>query len=114
MAERFHLPIEQARCGGCRNDGGTISFLGDAEPCEVFKCASGRSIAFCCECADFPCDHLHPYADRASSRTHNIKLFNLCLIRKLGVERWAREKASRVRQTYFHGTLRIHASDDKR
>ncbi len=112
IAERHHLPFEEARCRGCRDSRGRISFLGDVETCEVFRCTAGKGISFCCECHDFPCDHLHPYADQASARQHNTKLFNLCLIKKMGLERWAAEKALKVKQTYFTCKLKMHASDE--
>jgi len=83
-AEALGLPYEEAKCEGCRNAGGTIAFLEDTEPCDVFRCAAEKGVAFCYQCSDFPCDHLHPYADQASVRQHNTKLFNLCLIKKDG------------------------------
>jgi hypothetical protein len=114
ISERFHLPFESARCEGCRNAKGTISFLGDNKPCDIFRCTSEKGITYCFECTDFPCDHLHPYADQASIRPHNTKLFNLCLIKKLGIEQWANEKALVVKQTYFNGKLRVHAADKEK
>ena len=30
------------------------------------------------------------------------KVFNLCLINKLGLDQWARTKAAEVRRTYFN------------
>ncbi len=113
IAERLQLPSDAARCEGCRNAEGIIAFLGDTEPCAVYDCSTRQGIAFCCDCADFPCDRLHPYADKAALRPHNTKLFNLCLIKKTGVDRWARETALDVKQTYFNGKLRVHAADDK-
>ena len=88
-------------------------FLGDSKPCDVFRCTSEKGIAYCYECADFPCDHLHPYADQASVRPHNTKLFNLCLIKKMGVDQWAKDKALNVKQTYFNDKLRVHVADKK-
>ena len=114
ISERLHLPLEAARCKGCRNAKGTISFLGDNKPCNVFRCTSEKGITYCYECADFPCDYLHPYADKASVRPHNTKLFNLCLIKKMGIDQWAKDKALNVKQTYFNGTLRVHVADKKK
>jgi hypothetical protein len=37
----------------------------------------------------------------ASVVPHNLKVFNLALIRKMGVEKWAQEKAKLARDTYF-------------
>ena len=60
-----------------------------------------RGITFCGDCKDFPCDNLHPYADKAETLPHNIKVYNLCLINKIGLEKWAESKALEVRKTYF-------------
>jgi len=111
ISARLKLPLEEARCAGCRNAQGTISFQGDDEPCAIFRCTSYKGIAYCYECIEFPCDHLHPYADQASLRPHNTKLFNLCLIKKMGLEPWAKNKAANVRETYFSGKLRVHGTD---
>ncbi|OPY76996.1 MAG: hypothetical protein A4E64_01296 [Syntrophorhabdus sp. PtaU1.Bin058] len=113
ISQRLNLPLEEARCEGCRNTKGTIAFLGDNLPCAVFQCTSEKGIAYCYECADFPCDHLHPYADQANTRPHNTKLFNLCLIKKMGIEQWAKDKAHNVKRTYFNGKLRVHSADEK-
>ncbi len=107
LARKLHLTSEQAQYRGCRNEGGTIPFLGMTEPCQVYRCTRGKALDFCCHCEEFPCDHLHPYADRASEVPHNTKVFNLCLIRKLGLERWAGEKAARVKDTYFRACWKI-------
>lgn len=111
LSQKFNLPLEESRCKGCRNAKGTIAFLGDSTPCEVFRCTTEKGISFCFECNDFPCDHLHPFADQAMSRPHNTKLFNLCLIKKMGLDQWAKEKAIKVKNTYFNGKLKIHAVD---
>lgn len=114
ISERLHLPLEAARCEGCRNARGIISLLGDDKPCDVFRCTNEKGIKYCYECADFPCDHLHPYADKAAVRPHNTKLFNLCLIKKMGVDRWAEERAAGVRKTYFAGILKVHVADEQK
>lgn len=114
LSERLNLPIGAAKCEGCRNAEGTISFLGDNKPCDVFRCTSENGITYCYECMDFPCDHLHPFADQANIRPHNTKIFNLCLIKKMGVDKWAKDKALYVRNNYFKGTLRVHAADEKK
>jgi len=101
------IPIEKAVCSGCRNEGGTIAFLGMTEPCNVYKCIQKKGIQFCCDCADFPCDHLHPYADKAFRVPHNTKVFNLCLIKKMGLESWAKDKAKSVKSIYFKGTFKL-------
>lgn len=107
IAEKLGIPAEKAVCQGCRNENGTISFMDMAEPCSVYKCISQKDIDLCCDCSDFPCDFLHPYADRASGVPHNTKVFNLCLIKKMGLDSWAQHKAGNVKETYFRGTFKI-------
>ena len=101
------VPAEKVVCRGCREEGGTIPFLGMAEPCSVYKCTAQRGIAFCCDCPDFPCDNLHPYADRASEVPHNTKVFNLCLIKRMGLQAWAETRAKGVKRTYFKEKFRL-------
>ncbi len=107
ISEKQNIPIEQALCKGCRNEGGKIAFLGMTEPCNVYKCTEKKEIGFCSECKDFPCDHLHPYADKASLVPHNTKIFNLCLIKKMGLDSWAKDKAKNVKDTYFKAAWKL-------
>jgi len=95
------LPAEKISCKGCRNEQGKCGHL--PMKCRVYPCAEAKELEFCHECSDFPCDHLHPYADRANMLPHNTKVFNLCLMRKLGLNAWARNKARSVRDVYFWG-----------
>ena len=78
-----------------------------AEPCKVFRCTSEKQHSLCSDCSDFPCDHLHPHADRASELPHNTKVFNLCLIKKMGLEEWAKSKAKDVKSAYFRGKVEL-------
>jgi hypothetical protein len=107
VAQNLGIPEEKAVCLGCRPQNGTIPFLGMTEPCNVYRCISQKDIDFCCDCSDFPCDHLHPYADLAAQRPHNTKVFNLCLIKKMGLKDWAEQKAKSVRDTYYKGKFRL-------
>ena len=107
VAKMLDVPIEQAICAGCRNENGTIACLHMDEPCQVYKCIEKKDIKFCYECTDFPCDHLHPYADKAAERPHNTKVFNLCLIKKMGLESWAQSKAKKVRSVYFSEKFKL-------
>ena len=100
------IPVEVMLCQGCRNQKGVLDshrlFFKRSEPCYVYKCTRERNINFCYECVDFPCNHLHPYADRATMVPHNTKIFNLCMIKKMGLDSWAINKAAAVREDYFH------------
>jgi hypothetical protein len=107
IAQNLGIPPEKAVCQGCRSENGTIAFLNMTEPCNVYRCIEKKDINFCFDCSDFPCDHLHPYAESAAQRPHNTKVFNLCLIKKKGLESWAETKAKGVRDTYFKGKLKL-------
>ncbi|PKN65808.1 MAG: hypothetical protein CVU52_10950 [Deltaproteobacteria bacterium HGW-Deltaproteobacteria-10] len=107
IADKMQIPLEDAACNGCRAQGGQIAAVKMTVPCKVYQCISQKGISFCCDCSDFPCDHLHPYADLAAQRPHNIKVYNLCLIKKMGLERWAEEKAKSGREKYFQGKLHL-------
>jgi hypothetical protein len=101
------IPFEQAICKGCRGEVGNPVFFNQTEPCNVYRCITKRNLDFCYQCSDFPCDNLHPYADRASEMPHNTKVFNLCLIKKMGLESWAKTKARDVKRTYFEGKFKL-------
>lgn len=103
IAEKMGISPEIAQCAGCRNQQGRMPFQGWTEPCPQYVCAREKNLDFCHECGDFPCDWLHPSAFKAEVVPHNYKLYNLLLIKKMGVEEWAKSEAKSVRDEYFHG-----------
>jgi hypothetical protein len=107
VARHLDVPFEQAICNGCRNENGRVACHNMTETCHVYKCTEKKNIKFCCDCSDSRCNHLHSYADKASQRPHNTKVFNLCLIKKMGLESWAQTKAKSVRDTYFNEKFKL-------
>jgi hypothetical protein len=105
LAGRMQRPAAEVGCDGCRAVGGKCPIV--PGECPIYACVREKGVAFCGDCADFPCDHLHPYADGANSLPHNMKVFNLCLIRKMGVEAWAQQKARKTSATYFQEKWRL-------
>jgi len=105
VAKKMGIPVENAVCQGCRNEKGVIPFLNEHGTCNLFQCVVNKGVTLCFECSDFPCDYLHPVADKASELPHNTKLFNLLLIKKMGVDAWAEKKAKGVFDTYFKKKL---------
>jgi hypothetical protein len=101
IGQELGMSIDNLQCRGCRPEGGLIAFQGMTEPCPIFQCAQQGGNHFCCDCETFPCDLLDPLADPSYRFPCNIRVFNLCLIKKTGVERWARCKARRVRKAYY-------------
>ena len=47
-------------------------------------------------------EHLHPYSDQAM-KPHNTKVFNLCRIKKVGIEAWAKHEAGGILDKYYYG-----------
>ena len=105
-SKKLNIPLEIMLCRGCRNHNGKIPLqkhiFGEAHRCAAYECSKDKGVKLCGDCQEFPCDNLHPYADKADTLPHNIKVFNLCLIKKMGLEKWAESKASAVRQAYFN------------
>ncbi len=90
------------QCEGCRVSG----CLMIPDECETKKCVEAKSIDFCCDCESFPCNNLHPCSDGADKLPQNYKLYNLCKIKAIGVDEWAKE-AHTTRQKYFKGKMKI-------
>lgn len=107
IAEKMNIPAEKVSCKGCRAEKGQIEFLNMDKPCKVFRCITEKGFYSCAECDEMPCNNLHPYAEMAERRPHNLKLFNLCQIKNMGIQEWAKTKASQNRERYFKGKLEL-------
>ena len=87
-------------CKGCRREDGKRFHL-PAEGCATLNCAKAKGVDFCYECSDFPCELLAPTADKAARYPHNMKAYNLCRIKNIGLERWIGEEARQAKKKYF-------------
>ena len=87
IAGVFNVSSDEIKCKGCR----------------VYKCIESTEMKTCAECDNFPCEYLHPYRDQAE-KWHNTKVYHLCRIKKLGLEKWAKEEAGGILDKYFYGT----------
>lgn len=103
VAPMLGIPPAEVQCKGCREQRGERLGL---PLCETYKCATGRDVEFCFECGDFPCPKLQPASEGADRYPHNMKLFNLCRIKSVGLEEWAKE-ARTIRERYFKGKFVI-------
>ena len=97
-AKTLGIPEEKASCDGCRPQEGRIKLLKPDLQCKIYQCVAEKEIEFCNECDDFPCERFQPYADKASF-PHNTKMYQLCMMKKLGFEKWI-EEASKIWDTY--------------
>ncbi|NMB79866.1 MAG: DUF3795 domain-containing protein [Methanomicrobiales archaeon] len=97
------VSYDDAACGGCRSVNGVCP-LGrkhGAKQCETYSCVMAKGFETCADCSDLPCNKLQPLENLPAGVPHNLKVYNLALIRKIGLEKWAREKAKPVRDAYF-------------
>ncbi len=107
FVKTYGMESAKTGCDGCRSIEGRCYFLqklGFSEECKIYRCVQEQKVNFCFECAEFPCEKLQPLADRADKFPHNLKVYNLCLIQKLGLENWA-AKAKEVFDSYFKAKL---------
>lgn len=106
LAELIHVkmgvPKEEIACKGCRQQDGKHYHLPQGR-CATLDCVKAKGVPFCCDCNDFPCTLLAPTADMANRYPHNMKLYNLCRIKKVGLDRWIEEEAGQIRKKYFTG-----------
>ena len=98
------IPVEKIPCDGCRPIEGKCPII--KEDCETFKCVMEKKVEFCFECSEFPCVKLHPSSKRAEVLPHNMKVFNLCTIKRDGVEAFV-EKSSGIKKRYYAGIMEI-------
>ena len=112
LVARINIPKELLICKGCI-EGNICTLLKlKGKSCKTVDCVRGKGVNYCFECDTFPCESLMPLADGAQKFPHNIKLYNLCQMKKLGVEAWAKEAAS-IRKTYFNKKLEIGEGGSK-
>jgi hypothetical protein len=71
----------------------------------MYACIQEKKVNFCFECDEFPCDRLQPVADRADRVPHALKIYNLCMIQKMGVEQWASQHSKRLFSEYYSKKL---------
>jgi hypothetical protein len=102
--KRNNIPADKFMCQGCRPNNGFcpgLEILGIDGHCKMYKCVKEKNVEFCFECGEFPCAKLQPLADRAERVPHALKIFNLCMIQKMGVEKWATEHSKQIFNDYY-------------
>ena len=106
ISEKTKIPKNMIKCKGC-SDGNQCLFMElQGKTCPTLKCTQEKGIGFCFECDDFPCMMLMPISDGANQYPHNIKLFNLCMMKKIGVDKWMKSSKT-IRNNYFTNKFQI-------
>ncbi len=100
MAKQLRLDPAKVPCNGCRQQKGCRLHWNS---CDTLDCVRAKGVEFCFECTEFPCPRLQPASDGAGKYPHNMKVYNLCRIKSVGVEKWAEEEATDIRKRYFQG-----------
>ncbi len=90
-------------CKGCREQKGCLIH----PKCATYDCVQEKKIDFCFECSGFPCEKLQPASDMAEKLPHNIKLYNLCRIKLVGLEKWINEESKMIKDKYYKGKMVI-------
>ena len=99
--EKIGIPKDQISCKGCRQQEGNHFHL-PSGGCATLNCVKAKGVDLCCNCGNFPCALLAPISDGATKYPHNMKIYNLCRIKNIGLENWI-EEAGDIRKKYFTG-----------
>lgn len=108
LSNKLGLEPEKVICNGCRNINGecqALKNLGFSGICKIFQCVKTKKVEFCFECSDFPCNLLHPMTDRSNILPHNLKVFNLCTIRRIGLKEWEETESRNSLAKYYNDKL---------
>jgi len=100
MASFLKMPPEEVACKGCKPENGRCRFTQD---CATWECTQKKGVSLCNECADFPCGLLAPTA-KAANFPHNMKVYNLCRMKLIGIDGWIEESAE-IRKRYYEGNF---------
>lgn len=85
IARRLGQTVEETRCTGCRSDALSLH----CRHCAFVKCAAEKSILFCGECGQYPCEELKTFQGQAPHRAELWK--NHQRIVEAGWEQWFEE-----------------------
>jgi len=69
-----------------------------------------KGLDFCYQCDDFPCLKLAPISERAEVRRHNTKIYNLLMLKKLGLDKYI-QKSGELSTQWVRGKTPIPGGD---
>jgi len=72
--------------------------------CATYTCSVEHGVDFCYECPEFPCVKLQPCTDMAAVLPQNLKVFNLCSLKRQGPAEWLKNY-DEIRNLYYFGKL---------
>lgn len=95
-----NVPKEEISCKGCTGGNLCLLLKLDGKTCKTLDCVNEKGVDFCFNCDSFPCENLMPLANGADKFPHNLKMYNLCMMKRIGVDAWC-EKVADIRKIYF-------------
>ena len=98
------IPREETSCKGCRDEKGYCRFA-TGKHCATWDCVQEKGVTYCYECNDFPCKLLMP-SQQGAQFPHNMKVYNLCRMKLIGIDKWI-EEAAEIRKRYYMGKFEV-------
>ncbi len=88
--------LDSGKCLGCRKIHrlGRRAKVDVKDFCSTNICITNKGHTFCYECEEYPCERIQPIVNfenpsiKGSNLPHNLKMYNLAMIKKLGLEEW--------------------------
>ncbi|MHA2244363.1 MAG: DUF3795 domain-containing protein [Candidatus Hodarchaeales archaeon] len=96
--------VKAYKCEGCRTKKGQIM---DFPVCKTYECVTNRNHEFCYECDDFPCEMIMPIVNFEIFSPNNSKVYNLVMIKKLGLEKWNQIVEKQMKKYYKGKKIRF-------
>jgi hypothetical protein len=100
LSEKTKVPKELITCKGCTDGNLCLLLKLRGKSCKTLDCVREKGVNYCFECDTFPCENLMPVADGAGKYPHNMKVYNLCRMQRIGIDAWA-EEVGDIRKAYF-------------
>ena len=100
----LQIPLEETPCKGCRDEKGNCKFAPNKQ-FATWDCVQEKGVTYCHECADFPCKLLMP-TQQGAQFPHNMKVYNLCRMKLIGIEKWI-EESTEIRKRYYEGKFEV-------
>lgn len=106
IQQSMGVPKHLVSCKGCSGGNQCLFLQLQGKSCKTLECVTKKGVDYCFECDTFPCEYLMPLADGAQKFPQNIKLYNLCKMKSIGVDAWAKQSKG-IRDVYFTKKLVI-------
>ena len=104
VSQYLKIAPEETPCKGCRGEKGYCRFA-TGKQCATWHCVQDKGVNYCFECNEFPCQLLAPTLQGVQF-PHNMKVYNLCRMKLVGVEKWV-DEAAEIRTRYFNGRFEV-------